>query len=1226
MVLLNAGRLSTPVAGSTSAIVLQFAVVVSALAVHTAVGYTAAGSIPPPSGNPQPADGACVVTGSARFCVLTPHLLRLEYNPEGPVFEDNATMAIWNRQLLPVPQFTHAVDPVTGVLTIATQALNLTYFSTGSPPFSADNLLITMLEPNLANATEWSPGLSSEGNLFGTFHNLDGMSGAQDMNCSHPVNGPTTASPYAHWYCAMGVLSTHGWATIDDSRSPVFPDGGNWPVAQTRGQCEDDASLVAPPRVPCFQEPFTPLNQPLSQQTCEQVGCCWDAPTPSSLMVPLQQWFNGADNVLSSPALPPSNASNAYHSDLGIVGYALVDPAPGVDNNLLKLWHITRNRSSSNINSSNSNSGGDECGRLAVDEDYWTTGSPAEEAAAEQAGYTFVGMIGYLPVVATSNATVPVQQFYSNLRDDHYASLNDCNGCDGCNYSSGDSLGFAVPAEADTLSCFQRSGNVDLYFFGHGVGEANYAAALGDLAAIAGRVPIPRRHALGVSWSRWAQPGRGWTGNQSDMVQAVEGLAAARFPLDTFIFDMNWHLKPEWTGYTWDRSAAWYPDPEGLMAFLHEHNLSIGANLHDAEGVMPFEAAYAAMAAATGATPTTPNATVLFHISNQTYADALSGVVLEPLALGGIDFWWTDYQQELAGGGPPQIGTLDVPGLNPTAVLNHYRFHNYSRAAAAAAGAGVAGGGGGGSGRRGLVHSRFGGLGGHRYPTQFGGDVQQSWDSLAFFPYHVSTAANVLVGYWAEELMSLIGQYELFARVLQFGSWGPVFTTWGNPDEPNNLWEDSDLPEPYREAVRTTMLHRAMTIPHRYTLARIAHDTGVSIVRPAYYRYAWEADAYDTRTYQQFFVGPDILVSPVHQPCTNTSSTNSSGGGGGGVGSRNGDGSSTTASSSTTSTCTATHAVWFPGDASAWIPAFNNSPPAALPGAGALHGQQQQQQQQRRSDGAWVAPRGVDGGSSSSFVNVSSTLSQVPVFVRAGAVVAMLVDEDAVVHGSASRAFDPLVFTVYEPAAAGGGTGKGGTWVYEDDGMSNDYKRAAEGGSDAFVNISMTFAPALLSQKQTNNSCTVFNASATGSYTGSPASRQYVLHVVNPHTGGGRAAESTPPTTAAAGGEKAAAAAAAAAATTTTTSTTTVSLTTAVGSELLLRKLDGLGGAESSGELQHCKPGASVPEGTWCEVCTQRVVVAAGGEEVVLTRTELVVSLPRAPAHEARQVRVCRAA
>ena len=122
---------------------------------------------------------------------------------------------------------------------------------------------------------------------------------------------------------------------------------------------------------------------------------------------------------------------------------------------------------------------------------------------------------------------------------------------------------------------------------------------------------------------------------------------------------------------------------------------------------MPFEKRYEQMALANGIVP--GNQTVKFRISKELYADTLSEIVLEPLAREGIDFWSTDYQQGEC------LGVPDITGSNPTMLLNHYRFYNYT-----------------GSQRRGLIHSRWGGLGNHRYFSGFGGDVRnnfQSWRS-----------------------------------------------------------------------------------------------------------------------------------------------------------------------------------------------------------------------------------------------------------------------------------------------------------------------------------------------------------------------------------------------------------------------------------------------------------------------------------------------------------------
>jgi hypothetical protein len=48
-----------------------------------------------------------------------------------------------------------------------------------------------------------------------------------------------------------------------------------------------------------------------------------------------------------------------------------------------------------------------------------------------------------------------------------------------------------------------------------------------------------------------------------------------------------------------------------------------------------------------------------------------------------------------------------------------------------------------------VILHRWGGLGCHRYPVGFSGDVHVSWASLQFQPHFTASAANVGFGYWS---------------------------------------------------------------------------------------------------------------------------------------------------------------------------------------------------------------------------------------------------------------------------------------------------------------------------------------------------------------------------------------------------------------------------------------------------------------------------------------------
>ena len=379
----------------------------------------------------------------------------------------------------------------------------------------------------------------------------------------------------------MGLVSMSGWALIDDSRSPLFTKnasgGDGWLAPQHKGQCALDAAQ----KIPCLAPTATTVwgvdgnaTPKGRQQACEAAGCCYVPPPPPPPPVPgplgakvaLQQFFGNNENVLTTPDHPPKQ--QGYTSILGVVGFALTeqpaDAKPG-EYNQLKLHY--------------------KAGSVTplAPPKHWTTATAADERAAAAAGYKLVAALAWVPVKPTleGNLTAEIALYYSASRHDHYASLNKCKGCSS-DYKLLHSDGYAMPPPGGSVKpnvegCYRRGGGdrVDSYFFGHGVGKANYRAALSDFAMLSGPIPVPRRHQLGMSWSRWSEgpvAGEPWQGLQKDMVDAVTGLEAAEFPLDQFIFDMNWHLKTTgWTGYSWDTKM--YPNHQQLLDWLHSKDI-----------------------------------------------------------------------------------------------------------------------------------------------------------------------------------------------------------------------------------------------------------------------------------------------------------------------------------------------------------------------------------------------------------------------------------------------------------------------------------------------------------------------------------------------------------------------------------------------------------------------------------------------------------------------------
>ncbi len=155
--------------------------------------------------NLQANPDATVVSGNARFTVLTPEMIRIEYSDKG-VFEDKATFAVVNRNL-DVPAFEKKEDDT--FLYINTDKLSLKYRKDSkieTDPASSQNLIITLNN----NGTVWYPGKPDSMNLKGTTRTLDRSDG--DNKRKELENG---------------LVSRSGWAVIDDSWATKRADGSH---------------------------------------------------------------------------------------------------------------------------------------------------------------------------------------------------------------------------------------------------------------------------------------------------------------------------------------------------------------------------------------------------------------------------------------------------------------------------------------------------------------------------------------------------------------------------------------------------------------------------------------------------------------------------------------------------------------------------------------------------------------------------------------------------------------------------------------------------------------------------------------------------------------------------------------------------------------------------------------------------------------------------------------
>jgi alpha-glucosidase (family GH31 glycosyl hydrolase) len=139
-----------------------------------------------------------VTVGHARFTVISPNCIRMEYAPRHGFVDDPSLLAAnrsarWDEV---------RITQTDALVTLDTCQLCMEYRPDGLP-FSTTNLRVTFR--NGEDSAEWTPDSKNTGNLGGPVPTLDGWDGPRDL--------------------PDGLLSRDGWFLLDDSGQPLLKDG-----------------------------------------------------------------------------------------------------------------------------------------------------------------------------------------------------------------------------------------------------------------------------------------------------------------------------------------------------------------------------------------------------------------------------------------------------------------------------------------------------------------------------------------------------------------------------------------------------------------------------------------------------------------------------------------------------------------------------------------------------------------------------------------------------------------------------------------------------------------------------------------------------------------------------------------------------------------------------------------------------------------------------------------
>ena len=390
-----------------------------------------------------------------------------------------------------------------------------------------------------------------------------------------------------------------------------------------------------------------------------------------------------------------------------------------------------------------------------------------------------------------------------------------------------------------------RNGMMDAYVFAYG---HDYQGAIKALYKLCGDTPVVPRWALGNWWCRY------WPYTQQEYINLMDNFADDNIPISVAVIDMDWHhvhvdddfgirekgLNDEahggidgWTGYTWNKKL--FPDHTALLQELHDRGMHTTLNLHPALGIRWYEKPYRLMAENMGMDPD-ENKVVLFQIADERFVNNYLNVLHHPLEDEGVDFWWVDWQQGKNSG---------LAGLDPLWALNHYHYLDSVH-------------------RRGegLILSRYAGVGSHRYPVGFSGDIHMDWEFLDYMPYFTATAANVGYGWWSHDIGGHhrgLRDEELYLRWLQFGVFSPVNRIHCCPAVVTSK-EPWTLTETSRAIAEKWFRFRHKLVPYLYSASWKNTLEGTPLIRPMYYEWPEEDPAYEAD--HQYMFG-DLLVAPI---------------------------------------------------------------------------------------------------------------------------------------------------------------------------------------------------------------------------------------------------------------------------------------------------------------------------------------------------------------------------
>ncbi|WOF24237.1 alpha-xylosidase [Microbacterium betulae] len=348
--------------------------------------------------------------------------------------------------------------------------------------------------------------------------------------------------------------------------------------------------------------------------------------------------------------------------------------------------------------------------------------------------------------------------------------------------------------------------------------------------------------------------------DEETVMRFIEGMAERDIPLGTFHFDCFWMREFAWCDFTWDPRV--FPDPEGLLARLHDRGLRVCVWINPYIGQ---RSPLFAEGKEHGYFVTRPDGSVwqwdmwqagmaLVDFTNPEATAWYQGH-LRRLVGQGVDCFKTDFGERI----PLEVDYFD--GSSPERMHNLYT-QRYNEAVFEVLqeerGEGEA-----------VLFARSATAGGQRMPVHWGGDNTSSFASMAESLRGGLSLSLSGFGFWSHDIGGFEGMPDpaVFKRWVAFGLLSSHSRLHGSTsyrvpwlfDEAEGR-DESDPQSAVSVTRRFTRLKLSL-LPYLLAAGLEAHRTGIPVMRPM--PLAFPDDPAAAYLDRQYLLGPDLLVAPV---------------------------------------------------------------------------------------------------------------------------------------------------------------------------------------------------------------------------------------------------------------------------------------------------------------------------------------------------------------------------